>query len=348
MSTMNGVVLPGDSTVKHVKVDVPDPGHGQVLLQMKASSICGSDIRAIYREHLGSGPEAYKGVIAGHEPCGQVVAVGPGCRRLSVGDRVVVYHIAGCGVCEECRHGYMIGCTSPLRAAHGWQRDGGHAEFLLAEEATCILLPDELSYVDGALVSCGFGTAYEGLLRLQLSGQDRLLITGLGPVGLAAAMLGRALGAGPIIATDLAPERRKMAEDLELVDHALPADDAAGAAIGELTSGRGCEASIDCSGSGVARVFALENTRTWGRCAFVGEGGQITFAVSELLIHKQITLYGSWVTSLRHMEELLERLVRWNLHPERIVTHRYPLQQADEAYRVADRGAAGKVCIVLE
>ena len=194
MVTMSGVVLPGDSTVKHVQVDVPEPGYGQVLLRMKASSICGSDIRAIYREHLGSGPEAYRGVIAGHEPCGQVAAVGPGCRRLSVGDRVVVYHIAGCGVCEECRHGYMIGCTSPLRAAHGWQRDGGHAEFLLAEESTCILLPDQLSYVDGALVSCGFGTAYEGLLRLELSGQDSLLVTGLGPVGLAAAMLGRALG----------------------------------------------------------------------------------------------------------------------------------------------------------
>ena len=152
-------------------VDVPEPGHGQVLLRMKASSICGSDIRAIYREHLGTGPEAYQGVIAGHEPCGQVVAVGPDCRRLRPDDRVVVYHIAGCGVCEECRSGYMIGCTSPLRAAHGWQRDGGHAEYLLAEEATCILLPEPLSYVDGALVSCGFGTAYEGLLRLELSGR---------------------------------------------------------------------------------------------------------------------------------------------------------------------------------
>ena len=60
MATMSGVVLPGDSTVKHVQVDIPEPGHGQVLLQMKASSICGSDIRAIYREHLGSGPEAYR------------------------------------------------------------------------------------------------------------------------------------------------------------------------------------------------------------------------------------------------------------------------------------------------
>ena len=69
MATMSGVVLPGDSTVAHVEVDVPEPGHGQVLLQMKASSICGSDIRAIYREHLGAGPEAYQGVIAGHQPC---------------------------------------------------------------------------------------------------------------------------------------------------------------------------------------------------------------------------------------------------------------------------------------
>src|SRR3954465_11850031 len=240
MSTMNGVVLPGDSTVKHVEAEVPEPGSGQVLLKMKASSICGSDIRAIYREHLGSGPEAYQGVIAGHETCGQIVAVGPGVRRLQPGDRLVAYHIAGCGVCEECRAGYMIGCTSPLRAAHGWQRDGGHAEYLLAEEATCILLPEPLTYADGALVSCGFGTAYEGLLRLQLSGQHRLLITGLGPVGLAAAMLGRALGAGPIIATDIAPERRKMAEDLGLVDHALPAHDSAGAAVAEVTGGRGC------------------------------------------------------------------------------------------------------------
>ncbi len=132
-------------------MDVPEPEHGQVLLQMKASLICGSDIRAIYREHLGSGSEASRGVTAGHEPCGHVVAVGPGSRRLSVGDRVAVYHIAVCSVCKDCRHGDMIGCTSPSRAAHGRQREGGHVEFLLAEEATCILLPDELSYLDGAL-----------------------------------------------------------------------------------------------------------------------------------------------------------------------------------------------------
>jgi len=346
-ATMRGVVLPGNSTVKHVTVPVPEPGHGLVLLAVKASSICGSDLRAIYREHLGHGAEAYQGVIAGHEPCGQVVAVGPGCRRLQEGDRVVVYHIAGCGVCDECRHGYMIGCTSPSRAAYGWQRDGGHAEYLLAEEVTCLPLPDELTYVDGALVSCGFGTAYEGLLRLRPSGRDRLLITGLGPVGLAAGMLAKALGAGPVIGTDLAADRLAKALELGVVDHAVPVDDAA-AAIAELTDGRGCEASIDCSGSGAARLLALENTRTWGRCAFVGEGGSITFPVSDLLVHKQVSLHGSWVTSLRHMAELLEHLTRWGLHPERTVTDRFPLVDADEAYRTADGGRSGKVCIVFE
>lgn len=346
--TMRGVVLPGNSTVEHVTLPVPEPGHGQVLLAMKASSICGSDIRAIYREHLGTGAEAYQGVVAGHEPCGQVLAVGPGCRRLSVGDRVVVYHISGCGMCSECRQGYFIGCTDPSRAAYGWQRDGGHAEYLLAEENTCLHLPDELSYVDGALVSCGFGTAYEALLRVGVSGLDNLLVTGLGPVGLAAAMLGRAMGARPVVGTDIAQERRAMALELGLVDHAVAADDSAGAALDSLSGGRGFSASLDCSGNPSARRLALASTASRGRCAFVGEGGDVSFAVSPLLIHKQVTLHGSWVTSVGHMEDLLGHIARWGVRPEAIVTHRYPLDRAGEAYAVADAGTSGKVCIVFD
>src|SRR3712207_2495912 len=106
-TTMLGALLPGGRQVELRRFPVPEPGHGQVLLRMRASTICGSDIRAIYREHLGVGAEAYQGVIAGHEPCGEVVETGPGCRRLRVGDRVVVYHIAGRSeerrVGKECR-----------------------------------------------------------------------------------------------------------------------------------------------------------------------------------------------------------------------------------------------------
>ena len=345
--TMTGVVLPGNSTVAYREVPVPTPGPGQVLVEMKASSICGSDIRAIYREHLGKGPEAYQGVIAGHEPCGRIVEVGPGCREFKVGDRVVLYHISGCGCCEDCKAGYMISCRNPFRAAYGWQRDGGHARFLLAEENTCVHLPDALTYVDGALVACGFGTAWEALTRMQVSGRDRLLVTGLGPVGLAAAMLGRALGVREVIGVDTSASRVALAGKLGLVDHGLAADESARDRILALTHGEGCEASVDCSGAAPARLLALQGTRHWGRCAFVGEGSNVQFDVSPVLIHPQITLFGSWVTSLDHMAQLVERLDRWGLHPEVTVTHRFPLEQAAEAYRLADQGQSGKVVITL-
>ena len=91
--TMKGAVLPGNSTVELRDYPVPKPGHGQVLVKMKACTICGSDIRAIYREHTGKGAEGYQGVIAGHEPCGQVVEEGPGVRRFKKGSRVIVYHL---------------------------------------------------------------------------------------------------------------------------------------------------------------------------------------------------------------------------------------------------------------
>ena len=348
-ATMKGVILPGNSTVEIREFPVPEPGPGQVLIRTKASSICGSDIRAIYRQHTGKGPEGYQpGMIAGHEPCGQIVRVGPNCKRYRPGDRVVLYHISGCGCCEDCKHGYMISCTSPLRAAYGWQRNGGHAPYILAEENTCVLLPDGLTYTDGALCACGFGTAYEALRRIGVSGADRLLVTGLGPVGLAAAMLGRALGATTVIGTDVAKGRLKLAKDLGLVDHVLAADGSALAKIKDLTEGRGCEASIDCSGAPAGRLLAIQATRQWGRCALVGEGNKVEFDVSPLLIHPQITLYGSWVTSLKHLEELIERLQRWGLHPDVTCTHRLPLEKAAKAYDLADKGQVGKVAICFD
>ena len=346
---MTGVLLPGNRQVEFQEFDVPEPGYGQVLIKMKASSICGSDIRAIYREHLGHGPEAYQGVIAGHEPCGQIVKVGPGCVQFREGDRVILYHISGCGVCHDCREGYMISCTSEHRAAHGWQRDGGHADYVVAEETVCVALPDELSYVDGALVACGFGTVYEALNRVGVSGEDRVLLTGMGPVGMAAGLIAKKMGATQVIGADISQERLDFSLACGAIDHAVRADapDAL-AQIKALTGDLGCEVSVDCSGSPQGRLLALQGTRRWGRSAMVGEGNDVTFDVSQTIIHNQITVYGSWVTSLGHMEDLVEKLVEWDLKPEIIVTHRFTLDQAAEAYQVADEGQCGKVVIVFE
>ena len=347
-STMTGAYLPGNSTTVLKQVDVPKPGHGEVLLRMKASTICGSDIRAIYHEHLGKGPEGYQNKIAGHEPAGQIVSVGEGCRRFKVGDRVVVYHISGCGVCNDCRRGYMISCTSEHRAAYGWQRDGGMADYLLAEEKDLCLLPDELTYADGAQVACGFGTVYEGLEKIGVCGNDAVLVTGLGPVGLAAAMLSRALGATQIIGIDTVPERTQLAKDRGLCDHVLTAGPDNVKEVLALTDGRGVERAVDCSGHHLARKVAIQATRKWGKIVFIGEGGTCDFAPSPDIIHDQKTIYGSWVTNIWRMEELIERLVRWKLHPEDLITHRFSLSQVDEAYALMAEGKCGKVAVCFD
>ena len=342
---MRGVFLPGNSTVDVHDVPDPEPGPGEVLLAMRASTICGSDIRAIYREHAQGDPaEMYQGVVAGHEPAGEVVAVGPGAVRLKVGDRVCVYHISGCGQCDDCVRGYQISCSSPTRAAYGWQRNGGHADLILATERDCVLLPDFVTFLDGACVACGFGTAYEGLLRANVSGRDSLAVVGLGPVGLAAGLLGAKLGAVPRIGIDPSPERRALAVSLGAVDAAFAPEqvDAARAVVEG-----GAHVAIDCSGSEPGRSSAIALVRHRGRVVLVGEGNGLRVPeVSPTLIHPSITILGSWVTSFEHMRELVARLPVWNLHPEVVVSDTFGLDEADAAYRLADEGRSGKVALV--
>jgi threonine dehydrogenase-like Zn-dependent dehydrogenase len=348
-AAMLGAYLPGDSTTQLKQVPVPEPGHGEVLLRMKASTICGSDIRCIYHQHLGKGPEGYQGVVAGHEPCGQIVRVGPGCRRFAEGDRVIVYHISGCGVCNDCRRGYMISCTSArYRRAYGWQRDGGMADFLLAEEKDLIWLPPELSFADGAQVACGFGTVYEGLEKIGIGGNDAVLITGLGPVGLATGALCRKLGARKIIGIDVVAERMKLALDLGLCDEVLPSGPDNVAQVLRLTGGAGVERAVDCSAHDGARATAIRATRKWGRIVFLGEGGRVEFNPSPDIIHDQKTIFGSWVTSTWLMEELVERLVAWKLHPADLITHRFALDRVSEAYALMASGKCGKVAVCFD
>ena len=345
---MKAAYLPGNSTVIFKQVPVPEPGHGQVLLKTMASTICGSDIRAIYREHTGKGPEGYQNKIAGHEPAGLVVKAGPGLKRFKEGDRVAVYHISGCGVCMDCRRGYQISCTSPHRAAYGWQRDGGMAPYMLADERDLIPLPDSLTYLDGAQVSCGFGTVYEGLMRIGISGTDAVLVTGLGPVGLAALMLAKVMGAEKLFGMDVSEYRCKLARDMGLADVVFGSNDDTLAEVMGLTGNRGVERAVDCSGHTAARQTAIRATAKWGKIVFLGEGGTVEFNPSPDIIHDQKSIHGSWVTSTWLMEELMGKLERWGIHPERLVTHRFQLDEADKAYALMDSGECGKVAVVFD
>jgi len=197
-------------------------------------------------------------------------------------------------------------------------------------------------------VACGFGTVYEGLEKIGISGNDAVLITGLGPVGLATGALCRKLGANLIIGIDVVPDRMKLARDLGLCDEVLASGPDNVAEVRRLTGGRGVERAVDCSANDAARATAIRATRKWGRIVFLGEGGRVEFNPSPDIIHDQKTIYGSWVTSTWLMEELVERLVRWNLHPEALITHRFALDRVADAYSLMASGKCGKVAVCFD
>ncbi len=166
-----------------------------------------------------------------------------------------------------------------------------------------ILLPDALSYEDGAFISCGVGTAYEGILRGEVSGSDNVLVVGLGPVGMMAMMLAKGRGAKRIIGVDMLPERLAMAKQLGVIGSRLlqPTTEGLPQIIAELTHG-GADVALDCSGNAAGRLLALQSTADWGRVVYIGETGKVEFEVSADLMHHQRRIIGSWVASLFHME----------------------------------------------
>ena len=150
------------------------------------------------------------------------------------------------------------------------------------------------------------------------------------------------------IGTDVNEERMQLAKDLGLADYVFNSMDpeACHAKIMEVTEGYGCERAVDCSANSSARAMAIRCTREWGKMVMVGEGNDVTFNPSPDIMHGQKTIYGSWVTSLWRMEELVEHLVRWGIHPADLITHRFSVDRADEAYALMASGKCGKVAVV--
>jgi threonine dehydrogenase-like Zn-dependent dehydrogenase len=340
---MRGIVFLGNRKLELQDFPDPAPGPGEVVLEMKASGMCGSDLhpyRAAGNAAAALGLGAGGPVIAGHEPCGVVAAVGAGVDPSLVGQRVMNHHYKGCGRCRHCRLGWSQLCRKGI-TVYGMTGHGGHAPFMVSPAFTCVPLPDALSFEEGAAVSCGTGTAYGALKRLDVSGRDTLAVFGQGPVGLSATMLGRAMGAR-VIAIDVVPERLALARELGAEETINARDTDVVKAIHDLTQGEGAETTMDCSGSAEGRLGALQSAGTWGRVAFVGEGGQVTIDVSKHMLRRQLTVHASWTFSNTGQEECARFVANRKIPLKKLLTHRFRLEQADEAYRLFDTQTTGK------
>jgi 2-desacetyl-2-hydroxyethyl bacteriochlorophyllide A dehydrogenase len=334
---MQGIVFLGDRQLELRQFPDPTPGPRDVIVEMKASGMCGSDLTP-YR---GAAPQLP--IVRGHEPCGVVVARGTAVTEdeAPTGQRVMVHHYSGCGQCKYCRVGYAQLCVKGGHKVYGANANGGHAQYMLCRAYMLVPLAEELTFEEGAAVSCGTGTAYLALKRLAVSGRETLAIFGQGPVGLSATFLAKAMGAR-IIAVDLSPERLQMAKELgaDVTINAGEVDPVQ--AIKELTHGEGAETTLDCTGQATARVNAVKSAQMWGRVCFVGEGNTTTFDISPDIIHKQLTIYGSWTFSSVGQAECAQFIVDRKLPLARLLTHRFRLDQAVEAYKLFDTQTTGK------
>ncbi len=342
---MRGVVFLGERKLELQEFPDPTPGPGEVVLEIKASGMCGSDLK-FYRvkggaQALGLGGDGFP-VIGGHEPCGVVAAVGPGVapNEAKVGDRVMDHHYLGCGACQYCLDGWSQLCPEGF-VVFGATAHGAHAPYMKVPARTLVPLPEELSFTTGAAISCGTGTAYGALRRLDLGAGDTIAIFGQGPVGLSATQLASAMGAR-VIALDIGSTRLTRAREFGAEHLIDPGVDDPVEAIQELTGGAGADLALECSGAPEARVAAVRSLRTWGRACYVGEGGEVTLEVSKDMLRRQLTLMGSWTFSKHGQADCARFVVENDIDVERLFTHRFKLDQAEAAYQLFDRQTTGK------
>ncbi len=349
---MQGIVFAGNRQVEMREFPDPTPGPGEVVLEIKASGMCGSDLK-LYRaapgeaqRAMGFKPDVVN--IAGHEPCGIVVAVGAGVnpKQAWVGQRAMVHHYRGCGACPHCSTGWQQLCVDGVAEVYGVTHHGSHARYMKAPASTLVTLREELSFSTGAAIACGTGTAWGGLHRLELAAEHTVAIFGQGPVGLSATQLAAAMGAR-VIALDVSDERLARARELGAAHTVNPAKDNAVAAIRELTGGLGAHGAFEAASSPQARQQAVQCVRTWGKVCFVGEGGQVTLDVSPDLLRRQVTLMGSWTFSTIGQKDCADFIAERGIDVDGLFTHRWKLEQADEAYRIFDTQTSGKGVFLL-
>ena len=333
---MKAIVFLGEWKLDLMEVPDPTPAPDEVVIEIKASGMCGSDL------HQYRGPKKEKLNIAGHEPCGVIAEVGSvvPSSLAKVGDRVMDHHYSGCGVCKHCREGWSQMCLEGA-IVYGGVGDGAHAKFMKVPARTVVKLPEKLSFKTGAAISCGTGTAYGALKRPDLAGDETIAIFGQGPVGLSATQLAKAMGAR-VIALDISEERRELATQFGADEVVDPLANDVVEAIRDLTHGEGAQKTLDCSSNPEARRDAVRSVRTWGTACYVGERGEVTLDVSNDLIRRQVKLVGSWTFSKNGQADCAEFIADRKINVDALFTHEFTLDQAEEAYNLFDTQTTGK------
>ena len=341
---MKAVVLraPGDVGVD----DVPDPSildPGDAIVAVSATAICGADLFPFH----GMTPGFEAGTVLGHEFAGEVVEIGADVRKVRPGQRVVNTSMISDGTCPACRAGRVTQCTG--RSLFGYsgvypRLDGGQAELVRVPRAdrSLLPLPDEVSDEAAVFLADILPTGYGAVVRGGVQEGDTVVVVGCGPVGLMAVLCAAGI-AGRLLAVDGVPARLALAESLgaEAVEPARAAE-----VVAEATGGTGADVVIEAAGSPGGLDAALKLARGRGVVSVVGAHFEPDYPLDNaLMFERELTLRFSIGDPTADGALLLGRLAAGELDTSRVITHRLPLAEAAEAYRLFDSREATKVVL---
>jgi len=340
---MKGVYFPGTGEA-HLK-EWPDPTvhPDDVLIKIKASALCRTDL-SIYYGNPVVGKKAPGEVIPGHEPCGIITKTGKNAKHFKEGDRVVASIFVGCGFCKYCRAGEPNICERV--EILGFDRHGGDAEFLVVPENVCLPMPDEMSYITGAISTDVIGNLYSTMKEMNVSGKDIVAIIGVGPMGLGGTLSAKGMGA-TVVALDLVDSRLNKAKTLG-ADYIVNAKEQNPVEfLMKLTNGEGVDKSVECSGTPEGVATCLDITRKHGCVAQIGEMAEAKIKPSAQFLRKKLTYYGSWYFYLQEWGGIADFIVNriGNDKAEKMVSKRYSLTEQDisQAFKLFDQHKTDKV-----
>jgi threonine dehydrogenase-like Zn-dependent dehydrogenase len=344
---MRGLRFLGNRQMRIEEFADPEPGPGEVRVKIARSAVCGTDIHRYHadKEYIDRMPDGSP-LIQGHEPAGWVDQVGPGVTGLTRGERVMLSGVVSCGRCRWCLQGYNTACEQgPSGLA--WNHQGVDSDYVVWPAINVFKLPDSLSLDAATVLTCAGGTAYTVVRETELSGQDKLAIVGLGPVGLSLLLFAHSLGV-PTIGIDISPVRLKMATELGL-DCAVNANEQdVVKTVMDWSGGKGCDVVAECVGLPATQEQSLALAAMRGRVAMAGLGsGPLNFNPMHYFIGRQLKIMGIAATPLRYFHDMIDRVVSCNLPFERLITHRFPLEKAEEAFAVMESGQSGKVLFTI-
>lgn len=325
--------------VEIVEVPEPTPGPGEVKIRLEAASVCGTDLH-IWKWDAWSAGRIQPPRIIGHEFCGTVVERGEGVEGLEIGQFVASESHAVCGRCRQCRSGRAEVCVNTRIL--GVDVDGGFRPFATLP-ASCAMPTDRAVPPHLAAFQDALGNAVHTVADGPVEGQN-VLITGMGPIGLFAATVAKAMGAARVFATEISPYRTDLAHQVG-VDRVLdPTKEDAAAELARAFPG-GVDATLEMSGHPASLALAIEATRPGGRLSCLGVYGDARQTIDmNAVIFKGLRVQGIVGRRLPETWSLMRDLFasgRLNLDP--VVTHRMHYTEFDRAMRLMAAGKAGKV-----